>query len=78
MTFAPNQAARLRGWNLIRTILFWVLMIVLALVWRAMRNGGQGTRLDRAVGYAPLRALFVLFLFVLAMEKLKRKRQYQT
>ena len=78
MTFEPNQSGPLRGWNLFRTILFWVLMTSLALAWLSMHNMGRGTRLDRAIGFAPLVGVVILFLFIVVGDRtLKRKGRYK-
>jgi hypothetical protein len=75
----PGQAPRLRGWSLVRGILFWVMMTALAFAWLAMHDMGRGTRVDRVVAFAPLAGVVVLFLLILAVDrKLKRTRSEAT
>jgi hypothetical protein len=55
------------GWT--RVILFWMLMVFLALVLLKMELFGTATKLERFLNFVPLVLVFALFLFVLGMER---------
>ncbi len=74
MTFVPDQDSRVRGWNLVRAIVFLALMTFLSLTWLAMLDMGRGTKANHLIAFLPLIGVAVSFLFVLTLErKLGRK-----
>lgn len=51
-----------------RAVLFWALMISLAVVWMNMHEMGRGSRHNMLVAFGPLVGVFALFIFVIGLE----------
>jgi positive regulator of sigma E activity len=65
-----------RDW--IRVVLFWTLMVFLALVWIFINDKGRGTTWDYVVAFGPLVGVAMLFVVVMAYDRvLKRRREQQ-
>jgi hypothetical protein len=65
-----------RDW--IRVVLFWTLMVSLALVWIFIHDRGRGTTWGHVVAFGPLVGVGVLFVVVMACPHvLKRRREQQ-
>jgi hypothetical protein len=62
----------------IRTIIFWALMVLLALAVRRLFDLEQGSAWRRVAGFGPLAGVVLLFVVVICLDRvMKDKRQRQ-